>query len=1137
VTTSDHDQPQPPDSGTEAELTGRSSSFGFGGGVPSPPPQPELPPGTVIGDCRIERLIGRGGMGRIYEARQGSPQRLVAIKVLLEAGVSPEATLRFEHEAAALARLRHPGIAHVYTAGVADGPGGALPYLVMELIPHARSITAHADAENLPVRQRVELFVGVCEAAAHAHRQGLVHRDIKPGNILVEQGGAVKLIDFGIAHAMRRDDDPQATRDAAGARRSMGTPQYMSPEQFHESRDDLDQRSDVYSLGLVLYELVSGGRPYAVDSTRITEAARVVAHTPPQPLPSSIDPPLARVALKCLEKEPRLRYADAAALAADLRRYLNGDEVLAAPEPLWEAVVRIGRRHRAAMTATIVTLLSLAAAAAGISIFALRAREAEAIALREAARAREQARATQQLADFHESQFELERGRVRTAFALASRAYESGPAWEYGRQIGAIVDSARGAWNLVDRIDVAMPPAWIAFPRGSREYLVQGFADRVELHRLGDDAPLATAAIAGTCMPCPVAADRLAVVVPSSGIRVLAIPTLAVAGTCAIPGEVTSLRSNADGSRLAVLNRAGLAAVFDVAGRQVASRTFRVPGRSGRPGLAISPGGGRLVWHSGIWSEPKVHWDLAADEARPFKLAVHDLAFESETAVVGVWSPSSLSERVRLLRYDFTLDREPEGNGLGAIGVLYRQGSSVECVADAASGETAVAMVAPDSVSRVWMPLVEQVPAPRPLILMPLPEDGYGFSRVQAVLGEALWPHVHTPVAIPAYDAITETLALTTGSSVLVFSAKPARLAGMKEVPASSLACKACGTDFWSFHADDRETFACLGNELQIVSLANGEHRTVALEPPAPKPGRGMMAWGVTATPDGQTVAVLWQESAGGGHIGDTFHRKIATVYRLDADRRRATTQSSFRLDRFDGVNGRLNREFVITPDGDTIAFCTADGTVVGYRVADGATRYSFEAGDTFATHPPSGRFATGLSDRPGDFRIHDLRSGDVLSSWPLDASVTKGQFAPDGETIYIGLASGTLRQCRVPDGRIVSQLETALAPFAISHKGDRFVGRAEDNVSAAAAGAGGWTPGSLVVADLQTGRSVATLAPTAHILNRAAFGADDTWIAAVTERTVVRFTASVDPRQAAKLLEQTLPTPGNDAPRPSPTP
>jgi len=199
-----------------------------------------------VGDCRIERLIGRGGMGSVYEARQGRPQRLVAVKVLRGAGVSPAAMQRFEHETEALASLRHPGIAHLYTAGVASSPTGGLPFLVMELIPNARSITTHAAAESLPLRQRVELFVGVCEAAAHAHRQGLIHRDIKPGNILVEPGGAVKLIDFGIAMMSPPQDDLQATSDGPSLHRYAGTPQYMSPEQFHESRGTLDPRSDVY---------------------------------------------------------------------------------------------------------------------------------------------------------------------------------------------------------------------------------------------------------------------------------------------------------------------------------------------------------------------------------------------------------------------------------------------------------------------------------------------------------------------------------------------------------------------------------------------------------------------------------------------------------------------------------------------------------------------------------------------------------------------------------------------------------------------------------------------------------------------------------------------------------------------------
>jgi hypothetical protein len=1078
-----------------------------------------------VGDCRIERLIGRGGMGWVYEARQEKPRRLVAVKVLRGAGVAPEATLRFERETAALAALRHPGIAHVYTAGVA---GGTLPYLVMELVPEGRSITAHADAEGLPVRQRVELFVGVCEAAAHAHQQGVVHRDIKPGNILVDRGGSVKLIDFGIAITPTAEppagDDDRVDRQA-------GTPQYMSPEQFQAARGALDPSSDVYSLGVVLYELVCGSRPYAVDSTRITEAARVVATSPPRPLPATIDRPLARVILKCLEKQPALRYADAAALAADLRRYLNGDEVLAAPEPLWEAVARVARRHRVAATAAVVALLALALAATGISAFALRARRAEETARREAARARDQALAMQQLADYHESQFELGNGRVRTAFALAARASESKPAWEYGRQLGAIVDSSRSAWQLVGRIDVATQPAWVAFPRGSRACVVLGFGDRIELHRLGEPGPITTAAIAASTLPCPVGTDALAMVVPEAGIQLIALPDLTVTATCTMPGTVTTLRVSDDGSRLAALNRAGLAAVFDRDGRRVASRSFRGAARSSQPGLAVSPSGGRLVWHSGIWSEPKIRWDVADDDVRTFPLPVHDLAFESESSVIGVWSPSSLSDRIRLLRYDVDRDREPEGNVFGAIGVRYRQGATVECVADAASGETGVALVAADAVSRVWMTAVDGVPTARPLILMPLPDDGYGFSRVQAVLGEALWPHVADPVAIRGYDAASETLALTTGRAVLVFAAAPGRLAGTGAGPASALASRACGTSYWTFHATDREAFACLGSDLQIVSLTSGDRRTAAVEPPPATPGREFVAWGVTATPDGRTVAILWQETEGGGHVGSRFARKIAGVYRLDDDRR-ATTRAFLPLTGFDGVNGRLNREFAITPDGETIAFASASGSVVGYRVSDGSQRYAFEAGTTLATHVPTARLAGGRTDRADAFRVHDLHDGRLVSEWRLDAAVTKAQFAPDGQTIYIGLEPGSLRQHRVADGRIISQLETALAPFAISHRGDRFVGRAEDNVAPPAAGSAGWTPGSLVVADLRTGRAVATLAATAHALNRAAFGPDDSWIASVTERTVVRFTAALEPRQAADLLETIVPPPDSTPPR-----
>jgi aurora kinase len=203
-----------------------------------------------VGDCRIERLIGRGGMGSVYEARQGRPQRLVAVKVLRGAGVSPDAMQRFEHETEALASLRHPGIAHLYTAGVTAGPAGGLPFLVMELIPDARSITAHADADDLPVRQRVELFVGVCEAAAQAHRQGLIHRDIKPENLLLGINGELKIADFGWSvHA------PNSRRKTL-----CGTLDYLPPEMVEGSLHD--DRVDIWSLGVLAYEFLYGQPPF-----------------------------------------------------------------------------------------------------------------------------------------------------------------------------------------------------------------------------------------------------------------------------------------------------------------------------------------------------------------------------------------------------------------------------------------------------------------------------------------------------------------------------------------------------------------------------------------------------------------------------------------------------------------------------------------------------------------------------------------------------------------------------------------------------------------------------------------------------------------------------------------------------------
>ena len=215
--------------------------------------------GRVLGPYRLERLLGTGGMGSVYEAMQEQPRRRVALKVLRPDVAASDLERRFRVEASLLARLLHPGIAQIYEAEVAQVGGLRLPYIAMELVPKARSITVFAEEEALARRARLLLFAQVCEAVHHGHQRGVIHRDIKPGNILVDSDGRPKLIDFGVARAI----DPERADDLTLQTQAglfLGTLRYTSPEQCSDARD-LDLRTDVYSLASCSTSCSAGTHP------------------------------------------------------------------------------------------------------------------------------------------------------------------------------------------------------------------------------------------------------------------------------------------------------------------------------------------------------------------------------------------------------------------------------------------------------------------------------------------------------------------------------------------------------------------------------------------------------------------------------------------------------------------------------------------------------------------------------------------------------------------------------------------------------------------------------------------------------------------------------------------------------------
>jgi serine/threonine protein kinase len=355
-----HDDPGQPTPPRDDERTGsRHSRDLFGVGAPEPNAEDDparftpAPAPTFIGQYEVVRVLGSGGMGTVYEAIQDAPRRRVALKVMREATASDDAVRRFEREARILGTLQHPGIAQVYDAGMTALPEAergvagprSVPYFAMELLHGAVSLTEHARRANLDHRAVLMLMAQVCDAVGHAHQRGVVHRDLKPSNILVDSAGRVRVIDFGVARIVGAGAVANTLHTHPGT--IVGTLQYMSPEQVGDDPTLVDARSDVYSLGAVLYELLCGTVPVPVRGVAILAAAELVrTHVPlpPSRIVKGLRPDVQAVVMKALAKGRADRYASAEELRDDLLRAAEGVPVLARPLGPATLAARAARR-------------------------------------------------------------------------------------------------------------------------------------------------------------------------------------------------------------------------------------------------------------------------------------------------------------------------------------------------------------------------------------------------------------------------------------------------------------------------------------------------------------------------------------------------------------------------------------------------------------------------------------------------------------------------------------------------------------------------------------------------------------------------------------------------------------------------
>jgi len=317
---------------------------------PAPPPPVDLAEGTPFGKYRVIEEISRGGMGVVYKAIQPELDRVVALKLLLTEGPPTESEVRrFQREAHAAAHLHHPNIVSVFDVGIEEG----MPFLAMEFVD-GPSLASAIHRERLPLRRALEVMRDISHALDFAHKKGIVHRDIKPGNILLAPDGKPQLTDFGLAKQL--DSASHLTKTGT----ALGTPSYMSPEQAEGDAPRVDHRSDVYGLGAVLYHLITGSAPFKGETT-VQTLYKVLTQDAPRPsrVNPGIPPEVETICLKAMEKAIPRRYQSAAELAQDIERYLAGEAILAQRPTLGQAISRRLRRHRTLTIASALTLTLL----------------------------------------------------------------------------------------------------------------------------------------------------------------------------------------------------------------------------------------------------------------------------------------------------------------------------------------------------------------------------------------------------------------------------------------------------------------------------------------------------------------------------------------------------------------------------------------------------------------------------------------------------------------------------------------------------------------------------------------------------------------------------------------------------------
>ena len=949
------------------------------GQVP-PPPLPD-----AIGPYKVIREIGIGGMGVVYEAEQEDPiRRRVAVKVIKLGTDTRAVVTRFEAERQALAMMDHPNIAKVHDAGTTDR---GQPYFAMEYVQGAR-ITAYCDEQRLTTHKLLSLFVQVCQAVQHAHQKGTIHRDIKPSNVLVatHDGKPVpKIIDFGVAKATDHRLTEQTLYTAEG--QFVGTPEYMSPEQTGFGGQDIDTRTDVYSLGVLLYELLVGVLPHGptyLKGRSVSEIQRIICEEePPKPstrlsraglesarqadqrrasvhaLRRQLRGELDWITMRALEKDRTRRYGSAADLAADIERYLKHEPVGVGPPSKLYQVRKFMRRHRGLVASLTAVFVVMVAGMAASSMFAISERQArlqtqqQTYALRIAA-----------------AQAALTEHNVTLARQRLTEAFDDSPDlcnWEWNYVQAACDESLATLRGHEDNVlALAIHPDGRLLASGSQDSTVRiwHLSSGAELHCLREHRGSVNAVafsphgrFLATCSHDKTV--RLWDILRDTAPAVRSV----LEGH---EGWVLSVAFSPDGKTLASGSADNTVRLWDVfSGEKRAELKHESYVRS----LAFSPDGARLA--TGSWADMRVHlWDLDTREElwnRELRGGVYSLAFSSDGKYLASGSQdpaiyvfdTSTGEPWRILRGHttavYSVDFEPSGDVLRLVSASR------------------------DSTIRLW-----DVSTSRTTQLL------RGHDAIVSCAKFGPNPDSRCVVSASWDKTIRIWDASTNGDPAIL---------GRHGDEVRALAFSPDGTRLASGTQPQDKT------HLRIWDLRTGDLR-VACEEDALGAVRS-----VAFSPDGTRLA-----------SGSTD--KVVRIW--DA-------QTGRQLLRLPGHTGHING-VAFSPDGMRLASGASDKTV---RVWDATTGEALDVMDehddavlAVAFSPDGRRLASASWDNT--VRIWDTASGETLVVMDEhDGGVLAVAFSPDGTRVASGSADMTVRLWDASTGEVVRVLRGSRQPVS----------------------------------------------------------------------------------------------------------